>query len=108
MKKIIIAATKECLSLIKDLVDRYGPVKHIVVGSVALEHKVYAGVMAQKFPKAQVWLTPGQYSFPVNLPDTFLGFPPSRTKLVPQRAEDAPSEWTKDFDFLTLGPFKSR
>jgi Domain of unknown function (DUF4336) len=103
-----VAATKECLSLIQDLVEQYGPVKHIVVGSVALEHKVYAGVMSQKFPKAHVWLTPGQYSFPVNLPDPFLGFPASRTKLVPQRVEDAPVEWTKDFDFLTLGPLKSR
>jgi hypothetical protein len=103
-----VAATPECLDMLKELVNKHGPLKHIVVGSVALEHKVYAGVLAQKFPKAQVWLTPGQYSFPVNLPSSFLGFPPSRTRLVPQRPEDAPPEWNTDFDFLTLGPFKSR
>jgi hypothetical protein len=102
-----VAATPECVGMLKELADKYGPIKHIVVGSVALEHKVYAGVLAQKFPKAQVWLTPGQYSFPVDLPDSFLGFPSSRTKTMP-KPEDAPEEWKKDFDFLTLGPLISR
>lgn len=103
-----VAATPECLDLLKMLIAKHGPLKHIVVGSVALEHKVYAGVLAQKFPNAMVWLAPGQYSFPVNLPDPFLGFPNSRTQLVPQRIEEAPDDWVENFDFMTLGPFKSR
>jgi hypothetical protein len=102
-----VAATPECIEMIKDLIQEHGPLKHIVVGSVALEHKVYAGVLAQKFPNAQVWLTPGQYSFPVNLPDSFLGYPLSRTKVIPE-PENAPEDWKKDFDFLTLGPLISR
>jgi hypothetical protein len=102
-----VAATPECVKMLKELIQEHGPLKHIVVGSVALEHKVYAGVLAQKFPKAQVWLTPGQYSFPVNLPDAFLGFPTSRTNSIPT-PENAPDEWNKDFDFLTLGPFISK
>jgi hypothetical protein len=102
-----VAATPECLEMIKDLIQEHGPLKHIVVGSVALEHKVYAGVLAQKFPNAQVWLTPGQYSFPVNLPDSYLGYPLSRTKDIP-KPENAPEDWKKDFDFLTLGPLISR
>lgn len=103
-----VAATPECVDMLKDLIKEHGPLKHIVVGSVALEHKAYAGVMAQKFPQADVWLAPGQYSFPVNLPNPFLGYPAGRTKTVPERPEDAPKEWTETFDFLTLGPFKSR
>lgn len=102
-----VAATPECLDMLNDIIKENGPIRHIVVGSVALEHKVYAGVMAQKFPKAEVWLTPGQYSFPVDLPDAFLGYPLSRTKDIP-KPEDAPDEWKKDFDFLTLGPLISR
>ncbi|KAL3945020.1 MAG: hypothetical protein SGBAC_000877 [Bacillariaceae sp.] len=102
-----VAATPECLDLLNDIIKENGPIRHIVVGSVALEHKVYAGVMAQKFPKAEVWLTPGQYSFPIDLPDAFLGYPLSRTKDIP-KPEDAPDEWKKDFDFLTLGPLISR
>lgn len=102
-----VAATPECLDMLNGIIKEHGPIRHIVVGSVALEHKVYAGVMAQKFPKAEVWLTPGQYSFPVDLPDTFLGFPLLRTKNIP-KPEDAPEEWKQDFDFLTLGPLISR
>ena len=103
-----IAATPECLGLVNELVKEHGPVRHIVLGSVALEHKVYSGVFAQKFPSATVWLQRGQYSFPSNLPDTFLGFPAGRTKPIPTSSEEAPPEWNKDFDFLTLGPFISR
>lgn len=103
-----VAATPECVDMLKGLIKQHGPLKHIVVGSVALEHKAYAGVLAQKFPKADVWLAPGQYSFPVNLPSPFLGYPIGRTKTVPERPEDAPKEWTDTFDFMTLGPFKSR
>jgi hypothetical protein len=102
-----VAATPQCLDMLKSLINDHGPLRHIVVGSVALEHKVYAGVLAQKMPNAQVWLTPGQYSFPANLPNPFLGFPLSRTRDIPKPA-DAPEEWKKDFDFLTLGPLISR
>lgn len=70
-----IAATPECLKLVREIVAQHGPVRHVIVGSVALEHKAYAGVFSQKFPTAQVWLTPGQYSFPAKLPESFFGFP---------------------------------
>lgn len=103
-----VAATPECLNLVDQIVKEHGPIRHIVLGSVALEHKVYAGVFAQKFPDAQVWVQPGQYSQPVSLPTTFLGFPEGRTNTIPQSPNDAPAEWNKDFDFLTLGPFISR
>ena len=102
-----IAATPECLSFVKDLVKEHGPIKHIVLGSVAIEHKVYAGVFAQKFPKAQVWLQDGQYSFPSNLPIPFLGFPQGRTRIIPKLRSNAPPEWS-DFEFETLGPVISR
>ena len=102
-----IAATPELLSYMKDLEKKYGPVKHIVLGSVAVEHKVYAGVFAQKFPKAKVWVQPGQYAFPQNLPVPLLGFPADRTNVIPPSKEEAPSDW-KDFEFRTLGPLISK
>ena len=102
-----IAATPELLSYVKDLEKQHGPVKHIVLGSVAIEHKVYAGVFAQKFPGAQVWVQPGQYAFPQNLPIPFLGFPAGRTKVIPSNAEEAPADW-KDFEYRTLGPLISK
>lgn len=101
-----IAATQECLSQIRALETQYGPVKHLVLGSVAIEHKNYAGVFAQKFPSAQVWLQPGQYSVPVDLPSNWLGFPGGRTRVLPNNVADTP--WAKDFDQATLGPLISR
>lgn len=106
-----VAATQECLGFVRDIERNTGEkVKHIVVGSVALEHKVYAGVFAQKFPNAIVWLQPGQYSFPVDLPNTFLGFPASRTKIIPSTMDDpyVPPEWKDEFLFATCGPIISR
>ena len=104
-----IAATPELLGYMKELEKEHGPVKHIVLGSVAIEHKVYAGVFAQKFKNAQVWVQPGQYSFPQNLPIPFLGFPAGRTNVIPSNNEaDIPSEWKKDFEFRTLGPLISK
>jgi hypothetical protein len=103
-----IAATPECIDLIGEIVAQHGPVKHIAVGSVALEHKAYAGVFAQKFPGAQVWLQPGQYSFPVDLPNSFLGYPKDRTNIMPASIDQAPADWQKDFDLATLGPIISR
>jgi hypothetical protein len=102
-----IAATPEVVSFVRELEKTHGPVKHIVLGSVAIEHKVYAGVFAQKFKDAQVWLQDGQYSFPTNLPPPFLGFPAKRTRVMPKNKSEAPSDWN-DFEFETLGPVISR
>ena len=108
-----IAATPELVNMVRTLEKDHGPVRHIVLGSVAIEHKTYAGVFAQKFPTAQVWVQPGQYSFPSNLPIPFLGFPTGRTKVIPtsnSNNDDAmvPEEWKRDFEFLTLGPLISK
>jgi hypothetical protein len=63
-----VAATPEVVEMIRNLEKEHGEVKHIVLGSVAIEHKAYCGVFAQKFKDARVWVQPGQYSFPNNLP----------------------------------------
>mmetsp|Transcript_21089 Transcript_21089/g.45789 ORF Transcript_21089/g.45789 Transcript_21089/m.45789 type:complete len:509 (+) Transcript_21089:96-1622(+) len=102
-----IAATPELVGYVQALEKEHGPVRHVVLGSVAIEHKVYAGVFAQKFPRAKVWVQPGQYSFPSNLPIPFLGFPAGRTDVIPSSAEEAPADW-KDFEFRTLGPLISK
>lgn len=70
-----VAPTQECLALVQDLIDRYGPVKDIILPSVAVEHKVNAGPFARVFPNANFYVTDRQYAFPLNLPGSFLGFP---------------------------------
>ena len=102
-----VAATPELVGYVRELEKEHGDVKHIVLGSVAIEHKTYCGVFAQKFANAKVWIQPGQYSFPNNLPTPWLGFPTERTKLIPKSKEDAPAEWS-EFEFETLGPLISK
>lgn len=82
-----IAPTKECLSLMQELIDQYGPVRDIILPSVAVEHKVNAGPFAREFPNANFYAVDKQYSFPLNLPDSFLGLP-SWTKPLPHSSRD--------------------
>jgi hypothetical protein len=71
-----IAATKECFALINDL---GAPVEYIVLPTTLFEHKVFAGPFQRKFPKAKLWVCPGQWSWPLNLPPTFFGIFPTGT-----------------------------
>ena len=78
-----VAATAECIALVRELQAEHGPVLSIVhPTSSGLEHKVGVPAMARAFPNADVWVTPGQWSFPVPLPLSWLGFPLRRTKLL--------------------------
>jgi hypothetical protein len=104
-----IAMTQESMAFIQDLVQQYGPLRHIVIGSVALEHKVYAADWIRTYPSTTLWLQPGQYAFPSDLPNSFLGFPMDRTRTIPTTTiSDAPDEWQSIFDIATLGPIISR
>jgi len=128
-----LAPTPQLLSYVRDLEKIHGPVRHVVLGTVALEHKATLGPFAQHFPKATVWIQPGQWSFPVQLPMEFLGVAQNNDKLrilpssgylhgevtleeelrsIPERryrywAEREPvPEWTADIDYKTLGPLR--
>ena len=47
----------------------------VVLPTFAIEHKIYVGPFARRFPEAQVWVAPKQWTWPVNLPLSFLGVP---------------------------------
>mmetsp|Transcript_3777 Transcript_3777/g.8279 ORF Transcript_3777/g.8279 Transcript_3777/m.8279 type:complete len:534 (-) Transcript_3777:11-1612(-) len=78
-----VAPTRECLELMKPLIEKYGPVRTIVLPSVAVEHKVNAGPFARAFPDAEFYVVDRQYAFPLNLPSRTLGLP-SWTKILPE------------------------
>ncbi len=82
-----VAPTAECLSLMQELIDQYGPVRDIILPSVAVEHKVNAGPFARNFPNANFYVVDKQYAFPFNLPNSFLGLP-SWTKPLPRSSTD--------------------
>ncbi|PZO45541.1 MAG: hypothetical protein DCF17_01015 [Shackletoniella antarctica] len=106
-----VAPTAECIALVRELEDRHGPVKYIVMSTVTgIEHKVFVGPFARRFPQAQVYVTPNQWSFPLNLPLPWLGLPRDRTHILPADSAQAPFADQVDYAVLTpidlgLGPF---
>jgi len=77
-------------------------VRFIVLPSVAPEHKVLAGPFARQFPSAQLYATDRQYSFPLNLPNTWLGFPSKVEVLPPSSAEAGASLFGGEFEHAVL------
>ncbi|MFH7029685.1 MAG: DUF4336 domain-containing protein [Heteroscytonema crispum UTEX LB 1556] len=96
-----VAPTAECIRMIKELVAIHGDVKYIILPtSSGLEHKVFAGPFARCFPQAQVFVAPHQWSFPLNLPLGWLGFPGKRTQELPVDSIQAP--FADEFDYEVL------
>lgn len=100
-----IAPTRECIQWMRSLEAQYGAVKHIILPTVSgLEHKVFVGPFARRFPTAQVYVAPNQWSYPVNLPLSWLGLPGRRTqRLAP---DPATVPFTDEFDCAILGPIQ--
>jgi hypothetical protein len=100
-----VAPTPECIRLVKNLVEQHGDVKYIILPTISgLEHKVFVGPFARRFPNAQVFVAPNQWSFPMNLPLSWLGFPSKRTQILPSDSSKAP--FADQFDYAILGPIE--
>jgi Domain of unknown function (DUF4336) len=96
-----VAPTGECLALVNELVALHGEVKYIILPTISgLEHKVFVGPFARQFPQAQVWVAPDQWSFPLNLPLSWLGLPPDRTQILPVDSRQTP--FGDEFDYAIL------
>ena len=93
--------TKSLITELKVLEEKYGPVCTIVLPTASgLEHKISMPAMARIFPKANLWVCPGQWSFPISLPLSWLGFPRSRTRIF--FADGLPHKET--CKWISLGP----
>lgn len=101
-----VAPTKECLALLQPLIDAHGPIKYVILPSVAPEHKVLAGPFARKFPQAKLYTTDRQYAFPANLPAQWLGFP-SKVSTLPASSEGR-GLWDGEFEHEILTAKASR
>jgi hypothetical protein len=98
-----VAPTPECVQLMRQLEARYGPVRYILMTTATgIEHKVFVGPFARRFPMALVYTTPHQWSYPLNLPLPWLGLPRDRTQTLPAEASQAP--FADEFDYAILGP----
>jgi len=75
--------TKELVNELNKIIAIHGKVKTIVLPIASgLEHKIGLPALARIFKDAKIWLCPGQWSFPINLPLDFLGIPSRRTKIL--------------------------
>ncbi|MDB9314800.1 DUF4336 domain-containing protein [Spirulina sp. CS-785/01] len=100
-----VAPTPECVRLMRELEEKHGEVKVIVLPTVSgIEHKVFVGPFARKFPQAQVYIAPNQWSFPLNLPLSWLGFPRKRTHILSPDTPNVP--YGDQFEYAILGPVK--
>lgn len=69
-----LAPTTEFFQLIEGL----GTVKHVVVPTYALEHKIFAKDACDRWPEADLWIAPGQFAFPVEVsPERIYGRAPT-------------------------------
>lgn len=96
-----VPPTAEVRTELQRLEACHGPVRTIVLPtSSGLEHKLAVPAMARAFPGAEVWVSPRQWSFPLNLPPAWLGFPPERTRVLFEQGLPHPDE----LDWHPLGP----
>lgn len=96
-----VAPTAEVLDGLRDLERCHGSVCSIVLPtSSGLEHKLPVPAMARAFPQAQLWVTPRQWSFPLSLPPSWLGFPPGRLRVLSEQGVPHPEE----LSWQLLGP----
>jgi Domain of unknown function (DUF4336) len=98
-----VAPTPECVRQLRSLEACYGEVRYIILPTVSgIEHKVFVGPFARCFAQAQIYVAPNQWSFPLNLPLSWLGLPSNRTQLLP--AESSQTPFGDEFDYAILGP----
>ncbi len=95
-----VAPTPECIEFVRGIEATHGPVKFICLSTLGIEHKGTTGPFSSYFPESKVFLQPGQYAFPINLPSAFFFPLGKRIAEIPQNSEDAP--WGDDIDHARL------
>ncbi|CAM6117338.1 unnamed protein product [Calypogeia fissa] len=90
-----VGPTKECVQLLKEL---EAPVEFIVLPTFAYEHKIFVAPFSRAFPRAQVWVAPRQWSWPLNLPIPFLGI--FGAKVL--KDNDTVTPWVDEIDHKIL------
>jgi hypothetical protein len=96
-----VPATPEVVGCLRRLEAEHGPVHTIVLGTASgLEHKLPVPAMARAFPRATLWVSEHQWSFPLQLPASWLGFPGERTNVLGRDGLPYPEQLV----WLPLGP----
>jgi hypothetical protein len=98
-----IPPTREVVAQLRQLEDEQGPIHTIVLPTASgLEHKLPVPAMARAFPRATLWVTDQQWSFPLQLPANWLGFPRQRTRVLFRDGLPYPEQLA----WIPLGPLE--
>ncbi len=93
--------TNELKMALDALESKFGPVLSIVLPTASgLEHKISLPALSRACPKAELWVCPGQWTFPISLPSSWLGIPTDRTKVLLK--DGIPHE--ECCEWISLGP----
>jgi hypothetical protein len=98
-----IPPTAEVVARLQELEAEHGPVHTIVLPTASgLEHKLPGPALARAFPQATLWVTDQQWSFPLRLPASWLGFPAQRTRVLVRDGVPHPEQ----LRWIPLGPLE--
>ena len=98
-----VGPTAEMISMVKDIQKKTNcKVKYIVLATLGVEHKGTTGAFARNFPNAMIFIQPGQYSFPINLPSALFFKPFTKISVIPENFKDSP--WAEDIEHIVLDP----
>lgn len=98
-----IAPTPECLRSVMVLVEKFGDVRYIIFPTASgLEHKIFVAPFARKFPQAKLLVVPHTWSFPVNLPLSWLGLNLEQIQVLEPELRSQ-KVLPREFDFSILG-----
>ncbi|MBM5817264.1 MAG: DUF4336 domain-containing protein [Cyanobacteria bacterium K_Offshore_surface_m2_239] len=98
-----IPPTEEVVARLRELETEQGPIETIVLPTASgLEHKLPVPALARAFPRATLWVTDQQWSFPLRLPASWLGFPRQRTRVLGR--DGVPH--AEQLDWIPLGPLE--
>ncbi|CAL6437581.1 unnamed protein product [Bathycoccus prasinos] len=83
-------------------------VASIVVPTYALEHKIFARDAHERWPEAEIWVAPGQFSFPVeNIPNAYVYGTESNVFVLSESNDEArmatkQPAWKDEINYETL------
>ena len=96
----LLAPTEEFFELVESCGS--GIVKHVVVPSYALEHKIFVKDAIERWPDAQLWTSPGQFSFPIRSISSEFVFGKEVDGVLSSASSDIIPPWANEIQYETL------
>ncbi len=94
-----LAPTKEFFELVESCGS--GDVAHVVVPTYALEHKVFVKDALERWPNANLWTSPQQFSFPFSVSEEFV-FGKAVDGVLDSSDDSRTPPWSDEIEYASL------